>query len=68
MHGSEYGQPGTISLYDPVYDQPGSNLSLLWQSMINLSLYGRRTATTHINRNLYQKTKSYIRTVLKSLS
>ena len=41
--GPEYGQSGIINLYGPVYDQPGINLSLLWQSMINLFLYGRET-------------------------
>ena len=41
MSGPEYGQPGTINFYGPVCDQPGINLSLFWQSMINLFLYGR---------------------------
>ena len=39
MCDSEYGQPGTIDLYRPVYDQPGINLSLLWQSIINLFVW-----------------------------
>ena len=30
-------EPGTINLYRPVYDQL---FSLIWQSMINLFLYG----------------------------
>ena len=38
---SRYGQPGTMNLYGSVYDQLGIDLSLLWQSMIDLFLYGR---------------------------
>ena len=43
IYDSEYCQPGTINFYGPVYDQPGSKLSLLSQSMINLFLDGRET-------------------------
>ena len=39
----EYGQPGTINLYDPEYDQPGIILWVWWQSMIDLFMYGRET-------------------------
>ena len=32
-----------ITIYGPEYAQSGTNLFLLWQSMINLFLYGRET-------------------------
>ena len=39
----ECGQPGTIKFYDPINDQPGIYLSLIWHDMINLFLHGRET-------------------------
>ena len=42
-YDSVYGQPGTINFYGPEYDQPGIKLSLLWQSMVSLFLYGKET-------------------------
>ena len=31
------------TMYGPEYGQPGIDLSVLWQSMINLFLYGKET-------------------------
>ena len=39
----EHGQPGTINLHGPEYDQPGIILWVGWHSMIDLSLYWRET-------------------------
>ena len=50
IYGPDYGQPGAINISGQVYDQPGCNLFLLWQSMINLFLHDRE------NREIYYLT------------